>query len=127
MMLDVVVRYQYCGHHGRSHVPPAMKGKERRLRITVDESRSAAQIRDEVMHRKDVLPPPNQFLGGETKTHSGFEMADKDLVKWVSPGLPVCTTLFASVHKNGYLHEKSKQLLVAYRYVYFYIGNLNSN
>ena len=83
MMLDVVVNFQYRGHHGTHYVPPKMKGLERRLRITIDDGRTAASIRDEVMAR-NVLPSPYQFLGGETRSQNDFELGDNDLVRYVS-------------------------------------------
>ena len=70
-----------------SFVPPEMRNSnsERRLRITVDDSRSAASIRDEVLQRKGILPEPWKALGGGViKSQTGFELDDKDLVRYVS-------------------------------------------
>ena len=83
-MLDVVVQYAYCGHRGKSYIPPDMHKAERRLRITVDETRTVSAIRDEVLQRKEIIPKPYQFLGSTTKTGSGFELDEKDLVRHVS-------------------------------------------
>ena len=83
MMLDVVVRFKYCGHRGKSHVPHNMNGLERRLRITIDDGRTAASIREEVLTRK-VLPAPYQYLGGVMFSQNDFELGDKDLVRYVS-------------------------------------------
>ena len=98
MMLDVVVRFQYCGHRGRSYVPASMKKAERRLRITVDESRSAGSIRSEVVQR-NVLPKPYQYLGGEMKSQNGFELDDKDMVRYVSSH-PAC---YANAQPSDFL------------------------
>ena len=84
MMLDVVVQYAYCGHRGKAYMPPDMHKAERRLRITVDETKTVSAIRDEVLQRKEIIPKPYQFLGSTTKTGSGFELDEKDLVRHVS-------------------------------------------
>ncbi len=84
MMLDVIVRFRYCGHRGPNFVPEPMRNKERRLRIIIDEARTAGSIRSEVFSRKDILPSPYQYLGGTCLSQTGFELNDEDLMKWVA-------------------------------------------
>ncbi len=93
IMLDVVVQYRYCGHRGSTYEPPSMHKAERRLRITVDDTKSVSAIRDEVLSRKDIIPAPYQYLGNTTKSGTGFELDEKDLVRYVSlvvGGLSCC-------------------------------------
>ena len=119
MMLDVVVQYEYWGHRGKAYVPPAMHKAERRLRITVDDTKTVVAIRDEVLQRKEIIPKPYQFLGSTTKTGSGFELDEKDLVRHVSlhfeeassppPPLPHTRTTPTHAHtpKNTLSHALS--------------------
>ena len=88
LMLDVVVQYEYWGARGggrlNQHTPPGMHKAERKLRILVDDTRTAATIRDEVLTRKDIIPPPYGFLGVMMKSGTGFELGENDLIRYVS-------------------------------------------
>lgn len=88
LMLDVVVQYEYWGAKGggraNNHTPSGMHRAERRLRITVDDLKTAAAIRDEVLARKDIIPPPYGFLGVMMKSGTGFELGEHDLIRYVS-------------------------------------------
>jgi len=92
LMLDVVVQYEYWGARGggraKNHTPSEMHRAERRLRITVDDLKTAAAIRDEVLARKDIIPPPYGFLGVVMKSGNGFELGENDLIRYVSAVLP---------------------------------------
>ena len=85
LLLDVFVRYAYRGHHGRSWNPlPRLNiPQERRLRLLVDASRTASQIRDEVLARRDIVPDNYGYLGCDMKSQTGFELSDKDVVREV--------------------------------------------
>ena len=91
LMLDVVVQYEYWGARGggraKNHTPSGMHRAERRLRITVDDLKTAAAIRDEVLARKDIIPPPYGFLGVVMKSGNGFELGENDLIRYVSVAL----------------------------------------
>jgi hypothetical protein len=108
MMLDVIVRYQYCGHRGKKHIPTVMQGRERRLRITIDENRTSGAIRHEVCLRKDILPSPYQLLGGTCYSQTGFELGDEDLVRYIAArGEFVTVTLdYRKDATKGYHVEK---------------------
>ena len=92
LMLDVVVQYEYWGARGggraNNHTPSGMHKAERRLRITVDDLKTAAAIRDEVLARKDIIPPPYGFLGVMMKSGNGFELGENDLIRYVSVARP---------------------------------------
>ncbi len=84
LVLDCIVTYEYRGHHGRSHEPQAMQGAERRLRITIDDTRTANSIKDEVLARKEIIPAPYQYLGALLKSQGGFELGENDLVRYIA-------------------------------------------
>jgi hypothetical protein len=94
LMLDVVVQYEYWGArgggHANNHTPTGMHRAERRLRITVDDLKTAAAIRDEVLARKDIIPPPYGFLGVIMKSGNGFELGENDLIRYVSSARAAC-------------------------------------
>ena len=84
LVLDVIARFEYRGHRGKHYQPPSMQGAERRLRITIDDTRTASSIKDEVLARKDMVPAPYEFLGALAKSQGGFELGDNDLVRYIA-------------------------------------------